>query len=39
MVDFPHVLRQLGVDPLGGYGWEVYDAKATLLDVGDAEVL
>jgi len=26
MVDFPHVLRQLGVDPFGGEGWEEYDA-------------
>lgn len=25
MVDFPHVMRQLGVDPFNGYGWEVYD--------------
>ena len=25
MVDFPHVMRQLGVDPFGGHGWEVYD--------------
>ncbi len=26
MVDFPHVMRQLGVDPFGGHGWEEYDA-------------
>jgi predicted ester cyclase len=26
MVDFPHVMRQLGVDPFRGLGWEEYDA-------------
>lgn len=26
MVDFPHVMRQLGVDPFLGHGWEEYDA-------------
>lgn len=26
MVDFPHVMRQLGVDPFNGLGWEEYDA-------------
>ena len=25
MVDFPHVMRQLGVDPFNGEGWEKYD--------------
>ena len=25
MVDFAHVMRQLGVDPFGGEGWERYD--------------
>lgn len=25
MVDFPHVMRQLGVDPFDGHGWEAYD--------------
>jgi predicted ester cyclase len=25
MVDFPHVMQQLGVDPFGGHGWEKYD--------------
>ncbi len=25
MVDFPHVLRQLGHDPFQGEGWEAYD--------------
>jgi predicted ester cyclase len=25
MVDFPHVMRQLGVDPFNGQGWEAYD--------------
>lgn len=26
MVDFPHVMRQLGVDPFGGHGWEEFDS-------------
>ena len=25
MVDFPHVMRQLGVDPFNGEGWEIFD--------------
>lgn len=25
MVDFPHIMRQLGVDPFNGLGWEAYD--------------
>ncbi len=25
MVDFPHVMRQLGVDPFNGEGWEKFD--------------
>lgn len=25
-VDFPHVMRQLGVDPFNGHGWEAYDS-------------
>jgi hypothetical protein len=25
MVDFPHVLAQLGVDVFNGHGWEKYD--------------
>ena len=25
MVDFPHVMQQLGVDPFNGEGWEAYD--------------
>ena len=25
MVDFPHVLAQLGVDVFNGHGWEAYD--------------
>ena len=29
MVDFPHVMRQLGVDPFDGHGWEEYDAGRT----------
>lgn len=26
MVDFPHVMQQLGVDPFNGEGWEKYDS-------------
>lgn len=26
MVDFPHVMRQLGLDPFNGEGWEEFDA-------------
>jgi hypothetical protein len=26
MVDFPHVMRQLGRDPFNGLGWEIYDS-------------
>jgi predicted ester cyclase len=25
MVDFPHVMQQLGVDPFNGHGWETFD--------------
>ena len=25
MVDFPHVMQQLGVDPFQGNGWEKFD--------------
>lgn len=25
MVDFPHVMQQLGVDPFNGQGWEAFD--------------
>jgi hypothetical protein len=25
MVDFPHVLAQLGVDVFNGHGWEAFD--------------
>lgn len=25
MVDFPHVMRQLGIDPFNGEGWEAFD--------------
>jgi hypothetical protein len=28
MVDFPHVMQQLGVDPFNGHGWEAYDRGA-----------
>ncbi len=27
MVDFPHVMRQLGVDPFDGHGWEKFDSQ------------
>jgi predicted ester cyclase len=27
MVDFPHVMRQLGVDLFNGFGWEAYDER------------
>jgi len=30
MVDFPHVMRQLGVDPFNGEGWEAFDDGARL---------
>ncbi len=32
MVDFPHVLRQLGVDVFQGKGWEAYDKALTPKD-------
>jgi hypothetical protein len=25
MVDFPHVLSQLGIDVFNGHGWEAFD--------------
>ena len=28
MVDFPYVMRQLGVDPFAGHGWEQYDSSS-----------
>ena len=28
MVDFPHVMRQLGVDPFNGHGWEKFDSRS-----------
>ena len=27
MVDFPHVMQQLGVDPFNGQGWEKFDTQ------------
>ena len=27
MVDFPYVMRQLGVDPFQGHGWEEFDSR------------
>ena len=30
MVDFPHVLMQLGVDVFNGHGWEAFDPNATV---------
>lgn len=32
MVDFPHVMRQLGVDPFCGEGWEKFDRGAGSAD-------
>lgn len=29
MVDFPHVMQQLGVDPFNGHGWEKFDSSTT----------
>jgi predicted ester cyclase len=29
MVDFPHVLQQLGVDVFNGWGWEAFDGGST----------
>jgi predicted ester cyclase len=29
MVDFPHVMQQLGVDPFNGHGWEKFDGEST----------
>ena len=26
MVDFPHVMKQLGRDPFNGLGWEIFDS-------------
>ena len=31
MVDFPHVLMQLGVDVFNGHGWEAFDSKEKIL--------
>ena len=28
MVDFPYVMKQLGIDPFNGFGWEVNDTDA-----------
>jgi predicted ester cyclase len=37
MVDFPHVLAQLGVDVFAGQGWEHYDSGARLAPRPDHE--
>lgn len=29
MVDFPHVMRQLGIDPFNGEGWEKFDNRTS----------
>ena len=28
MVDFPHVMRQLGTDPFSGHGWDATDSSS-----------
>lgn len=35
MVDFPYVMRQLGVDPFDGQGWEKWDSGAMPVRNGD----
>ncbi|MEL6448816.1 MAG: ester cyclase [Pseudomonadota bacterium] len=35
MVDFPHVMRQLGVDPFDGHGWERFDSTSMPSNVAD----
>jgi len=37
MVDFPHVMAQLGVDAFGGEGWEKYDSGAEQAPRPDAK--
>ncbi len=34
MVDFPYVMRQLGVDPFGGHGWEKFDSASLPVRAG-----
>lgn len=36
MVDFPYIMRQLGVDPFKGHGWEKNDTEAMPLQNGQA---
>lgn len=35
MVDFPHVMQQLGVDPFNGEGWEKYDQAGAVAPAPD----
>ncbi|MEM7277606.1 MAG: ester cyclase [Pseudomonadota bacterium] len=35
MVDFPYVMRQLGVDPFNGHGWEARDSSAAVVQNGE----
>ena len=32
MVDFPYVMRQLGVDPFQGHGWEKFDSRDSVTE-------
>ena len=36
MVDFPYIMRQLGVDPFKGHGWEKNDTEAMPVQNGQA---
>ncbi len=35
MVDFPYVMKQLGVDAFGGHGWEQYDSASMPVQNGE----
>ena len=37
MVDFPHIMRQLGVDPFNGHGWEKNDTGAMPIQNGETQ--
>jgi len=37
MVDFPHVMKQLGVDVFGGHGWERFDTMSMPVRNGETE--
>ena len=32
MVDFPHVIRQLGADTFQGHGWDKFDNKDSVME-------